>query len=114
VGFCGLTRPAWGGTKVQAEIEVGWRLRREAWGHGYATEAARAALDVAWGPLGLDRAIALIHPDNERSLAVAERLGMRVVGTTVHQPTRWRVLVLRADRPAPAAPPQRPAGGESA
>jgi RimJ/RimL family protein N-acetyltransferase len=100
LGFCGLTRPGWGGAKVQAEFEVGWRLRREAWGHGYATEAARAALDVAWGPLGLQRAIALIHPDNERSLAVAERLGMRVIGTTVHPATRWRILVLRAERPA--------------
>lgn len=109
LGFCGLTRPAWGGTAVQAELEVGWRLRREAWGHGYATEAARAALDAAFGPLGLERVICLIHPDNERSLAVAERLGMRVVGTTVHPPTRWRVLVLRAERPRADAEPARTA-----
>lgn len=102
LGFCGLTRPAWGGVGVRDEIEVGWRLRREAWGHGYATEAARAALDVAWGPLGLGRAIALVHPDNHRSLAVAERLGMRVSGTTIHPPTRWRVLVLRLGRPGAA------------
>ena len=119
LGFCGLTRPAWGGTAVQAELEVGWRLRREAWGHGYATEAARAALDVAWGALRLERVICLIHPDNARSLGVAERLGMRVVGTTVHPPTRWRILVLRAERPdsdsgprdpdtVPDTPPQRP------
>jgi RimJ/RimL family protein N-acetyltransferase len=59
------------------EQEVGWALAREHWGKGYATEAARAALDHAFGTLGWDRAISLIHPDNARSIHVAERLGER-------------------------------------
>lgn len=100
LGFCGLTDPAWGGPGLDGEVEIGWRLRRDAWGHGYAGEAARAALGVAWEALGLDGAIALVHPDNARSLGVGERLGMRVVGTTRHLPTDWDVLVLRVDRPA--------------
>jgi RimJ/RimL family protein N-acetyltransferase len=105
LGFCGLTSPAWGGPGVHGEIEVGWRLRRDAWGHGYASEAARAALDVAWRDLGLAGVIALVHPENERSLGVAERLGMRVSGTTRHLPTGWDVLVLRARRPDPGPGP---------
>jgi RimJ/RimL family protein N-acetyltransferase len=105
LGFCGLSAPAWGGPAVQDEIEVGWRLRRDAWGHGYASEAARAALRVAWDGLGLRSAIALIHPDNARSLGVAERLGMRVSGTTRHAATGWDVLVLRARRPSPGTAP---------
>jgi RimJ/RimL family protein N-acetyltransferase len=59
------------------EREVGWALARQHWGQGYATEAARAALDHAFGTLGWDRAVSLIHPDNVRSIRVAERLGER-------------------------------------
>jgi RimJ/RimL family protein N-acetyltransferase len=57
------------------EPEVGWALAREAWGNGYATEAARAALDHAFEVLAWPRAISLIAPANHRSIAVAERLG---------------------------------------
>ncbi|MDO9409900.1 GNAT family N-acetyltransferase [Patulibacter sp.] len=98
-GFCGLTAVPFGTRGTAGALEVGWRLPRAQWGHGFATEAARAALDVAWSALGVASVVALVHPDNARSLAVGERLGMRVVGTTLHPPTGWRVLVLRADRP---------------
>lgn len=106
LGFCGLTSPAWGGPGVDGGLEVGWRLRRAAWGHGYASEAARAALGVAWHDLGVEETIALVHPDNARSLGVGERLGMRVVGTTRHPPTGWEILVLRAERPGREAMPR--------
>ena len=58
------------------ETEVGWVLRREAWGHGFATEAARAC--AAWGFRNLDvpYLTAMIRPGNSRSIRVAERLGM--------------------------------------
>jgi RimJ/RimL family protein N-acetyltransferase len=58
------------------ELEVGWTLARSAWGHGYATEAGRAA--ISWGreSLGLRRIASVISPENARSIAVAERLGM--------------------------------------
>lgn len=66
------------------EIEVGWHLARDAWGHGYATEGARAALDHAFGPVGLRRVVCVIHPDNLRSMAVARRLGLHRRGMRHH------------------------------
>ncbi len=67
VGWVGFVRRAlhWGD-----ELELGWSIRREHWGSGYATEAA-----LALRPLGPERAVHLIHPLNERSIHVAERLG---------------------------------------
>jgi RimJ/RimL family protein N-acetyltransferase len=58
-------------------LEVGWTLRREFWGRGYATEAGRTALEYAFSRLGQSHVISLIHPANGRSIAVALRLGMR-------------------------------------
>ena len=58
------------------ETELGWTLRREAWGRGYATEAARACGDWAFRNFELSYLISLIEPDNVRSTAVAKRLGM--------------------------------------
>ncbi|MFG3253355.1 GNAT family N-acetyltransferase [Streptomyces sp. NPDC048172] len=57
------------------EVELGWTLRAEAWGHGYATEAARACLEWGFATLDVDHLIALIRPGNEPSVKVAERLG---------------------------------------
>lgn len=58
------------------EREIGWTLwRPEAEGHGYAAEAARAALAHAFGPLGWDTAVSYIEPENARSIVLAERLG---------------------------------------
>lgn len=71
VGRSGLWWPeGWPG------LEVGWVLAREHWGRGYATEAARAWLDVAFGELELDEVIATILPVNAASARVAERIGM--------------------------------------
>ncbi len=57
-------------------VEIGWRLARAAWGRGYATEAARAAIDFAFGRLGLDEIVSFTVTANTRSRAVMERLGM--------------------------------------
>ena len=62
------------------EIEVGYLLGRDYWGHGYATEAATAVRDWAFANLDLERLIALILPGNERSAAVARKLGMKPDG----------------------------------
>ena len=59
------------------EIEIGWRLRRAAWGRGIATEAARALLPHAFVTLDLPRMVAGIDPANRASLGVARKLGMR-------------------------------------
>lgn len=60
--------------------EVGWTFRRSAWGHGYASEAAVAAMDWAFASLGWDDVIHCIHPDNVASQALAARLGSRKRG----------------------------------
>lgn len=57
-------------------VEVGWRLAREHWGHGYATEAGRAALEFGFERLGLEEIVAFTVPDNVASRRVMERLGM--------------------------------------
>ena len=68
---------------VSAEWELGWILVRAAWGNGYATEAARAARDWVRETVGPARLVSFIHPDNARSVGVAERLGARAEGTAV-------------------------------
>lgn len=56
-------------------FEVGWILRRESWGKGYATEGGRAAMDWAFRKLGRDKVSSVILKGNERSIHVAEKLG---------------------------------------
>lgn len=58
-------------------LEIMWRLKRAAWGHGYATEAARACLEFAFTTLAAPEVVAFTVPVNERSRAVMRRLGMR-------------------------------------
>jgi len=74
-GFVGLNVPHYDAPFVPA-VEIGWRLTRAAWGHGYATEAAQAALEFAFTRLALSEVIAIAVPDNEASLRVMRRLGM--------------------------------------
>ena len=62
------------------EFELGWTLGRAHWGRGYATEAARAALDHAFAAMGRKRVASFIRHGNERSVRVAERLGERLAG----------------------------------
>jgi RimJ/RimL family protein N-acetyltransferase len=61
-------------------FELGWTIGREFWGKGYATEAARAALDHAFGAMNRDHVISLIDPENVKSIAVAERIGETLEG----------------------------------
>jgi RimJ/RimL family protein N-acetyltransferase len=58
------------------ETELGWALRRDAWGHGYATEAARACVKWGFAELDVPYLTAMINPANVRSIRVAERLGL--------------------------------------
>jgi RimJ/RimL family protein N-acetyltransferase len=61
------------------ETEVGWVLRPDVWGNGFATEAGGACIEWGLGSLDLPYLTALIRPDNDRSIRVAERLGMRAL-----------------------------------
>ena len=76
LGFTGLSRPSFEAAFTPA-VEVGWRFLREAWGHGYATEAARAAVQFGFEEVGLEEIVSFTVPANERSRRVMERLGMR-------------------------------------
>lgn len=77
IGRVGLHRPeGW------PDLELGWMLRPEHRRHGYATEAARAVLDFAFGQLHAERVISLIRAENPASERVARRLGGRQ-GTTI-------------------------------
>jgi RimJ/RimL family protein N-acetyltransferase len=92
LGRAGLWNPpGWPG------LEVGWKLARDAWGRGYATEAGEAAVEWTWANLDADRLISLIQPGNVRSARVAERLGMREVEPITVQGQTATIFAL--DRP---------------
>jgi [ribosomal protein S5]-alanine N-acetyltransferase len=75
IGDCGLVRQ-----KVEGEsvLEVGYHLRRDQWGYGYATEAARACMTYAFGTLSAEKIVSFIRAENLPSRHVAERNGMKV------------------------------------
>lgn len=75
IGFCGVHHPTFI-PAVADRTELGYRLARPAWGHGFATEAALACRDDAFYRVGLPELIALIDPANTRSARVAEKVGM--------------------------------------
>ena len=61
-------------------LEIGWALRREFWGHGYASEMGRAGLAFAFDALDVQAVVSCTVRHNERSRAVMERIGMRYAG----------------------------------
>jgi RimJ/RimL family protein N-acetyltransferase len=75
-GFVGLSRVPFEASFTPA-VEIGWRLDQQWWGSGYATEAASACVEFAFGTLGLDEIVSFTTTLNTRSRAVMERLGMR-------------------------------------
>lgn len=75
-GFVGLMRVGFDAPFVPA-VEIGWRLASAWWSKGYATEAASAAAQFAFGTLGLDGLVSFTVPANVRSRAVMQRIGMR-------------------------------------
>ncbi len=81
VGDCGIVRQIVEGEPM---LEVGYHLRRDNWGQGYATEAARACIDYAFRDLGAEKVVALIRPENVPSRRVAERNGMHAERQVMH------------------------------
>ncbi len=75
VGAAGLSAALFEAPFTPA-VDVGWRLARRHWGHGYATEAAAAAIGYGFDTLGLDDIVAFTSVGNRRSQAVMVRLGM--------------------------------------
>jgi RimJ/RimL family protein N-acetyltransferase len=77
LGFCGLKRiNTPGAGPITGDFEIGWRLREDAWGEGYAKEAAIASLDLAFERFNAPYVIALTVPDNVASQGLMKRLGM--------------------------------------
>lgn len=99
IGFVGLCHPLWFADWVGA-VEVGWRLHPEAWGRGLATEAGREALRAGFEDRALESVVAFVHPENTRSLAVTQRLGMTLEQEVDHPDAGHRLLVFRAERPS--------------
>ena len=84
-GDCGLTRQT---VEEVDEIEIGYHVRRDLWGRGYAPEAARACRDYGFERLGAERLISLIRPENIPSRRVAEKTGL-----TLWKEVVWRGLL---------------------
>lgn len=104
-GFLGYTgvMPAFEGHPLGPHHEIGWRLVRAAWGHGYASEAALAALADLFARAGVDEVLGYTAPDNLRSQAVMRRLALKraperdFVHHVAGRP--WAGLVWTARRP---------------
>lgn len=75
IGFAGLARVIIAAPFAPA-VEVGWRLAHDAWGHGYATEAAHACVAHGFSERGLDELVSFTARENRRSIAVMQRIGM--------------------------------------
>jgi len=94
IGDCGVIRQVVAGAEV---LEVGYHLRRDQWGHGYATEAARACIAWAFDTLRAEKVISLIRPENVPSRRVAERNGMKVEHEVMHHGLAHVVYAMRRE-----------------
>jgi RimJ/RimL family protein N-acetyltransferase len=87
IGDCGIQLLEGG-----PDVELGFHLRRSAWGRGYATEAARACLDAAFTGLGLNEVVAIVAPGNAASARVLEKIGMRPAGERRALGRTWQLF----------------------
>jgi len=100
IGLAGLAIPSFLPAVLPA-VEVGWRLHSSWWGRGLATEAARASVEFGFERLGLRSIVSIVDARNERSLRVAEKLGMRPGPDRLHPVTRRRLRVMQVGRELP-------------
>lgn len=96
LGWCGLKRHANG------EVDLGYRLLREHWGQGYATEAGRACIELGFGHYALPYIIGRVARGNDASVRVLEKLGMRFWKTDVCEHDE-AALIFRIDAPGTSA-----------
>ena len=106
IGMCGVS-PIFPTLPPAPGLEIGWRMARAAWGHGYATEAALAALADIFARTDADEVISFTLPTNMRSLAVMARLGLtRDASRDFAYETDLPAVVFVAPRSRYAAPPE--------
>jgi RimJ/RimL family protein N-acetyltransferase len=103
-GWVGLAVPDFL-PEVLPAVEIGWRLRQEHWGRGYATEAAREVLAFGFGEVGLEEIISIADDRNQASLRVMAKLGMRPKHRTTVPRTGQSVQVTAITREEHAAVP---------
>jgi RimJ/RimL family protein N-acetyltransferase len=94
IGDCGVIHQLVDG---EPELEVGYHFRRDHWGWGYATEAARACMVLAFDTLGAEKVISLIRPENVPSQRVACRNGMKVERQVMHYGLPHLVYAMRRE-----------------
>jgi [ribosomal protein S5]-alanine N-acetyltransferase len=94
IGDCGVIQQVVEGEK---QLEVGYHFRRDHWGKGYATEAARACMGLAFHKLGAEKVISLIRPENVPSRRVAERNGMKLERQVMHYNLLHLVYAMRRE-----------------
>ena len=90
------------------KVEIGWHLRPASWGHGYATEAAQAVLQVGFTTLELPTIYAVTLPDNERSIRVMHRLQMSDLGMSDDYYGGYRLRLFCRPRDESSAPSSLP------
>ncbi|MGC9669978.1 GNAT family N-acetyltransferase [Planosporangium sp. 12N6] len=105
-GFTGLATPDFL-PEIMPAVEIGWRLGRRYWGHGYATEAAGAALRFAFAGRGLDRIVSVHQVGNTASERVMHKLGMRLDREAVQPSCGRPVRVYAISRAGWAAEQER-------
>jgi len=93
IGFGGV---AWHSYLGEQRLNLGYRFAVEAWGRGYATELAQAALRHALGPLSFPQVWAFVRPDNAASIKVLENLGMQPCGVLDDVPRQPPSRLFRA------------------
>jgi RimJ/RimL family protein N-acetyltransferase len=96
LGYAGMM-PSFPGHPLGPHFDIGWRLVRSAWGYGYATEAAKAALQDGFNRVGMKEVLAYTDADNSRSQAVIKRLELQRAPSldfsSVYEGKSWRGLV---------------------
>jgi RimJ/RimL family protein N-acetyltransferase len=111
-GWVGASHPTFV-PELAEEIEIGWTLRPALWGQGLATEGATAAIEAAFATLPNDRVISLIHPQNSRSVAVADRLGMSRAGEATPPDLGEPLVVYALSRTSASSSSSRGASAQS-
>jgi RimJ/RimL family protein N-acetyltransferase len=94
IGDCGIIKQD---VEGETAMEVGYHFRRDQWGRGYATEAARACMGLAFHVFGADKVISLIRHENVPSRRVAERNGMKLEREVVHYGLPHLVYAMRRE-----------------
>lgn len=93
IGWCGITF-----SKFLDHAELGYRYCRDAWGRGYATEAAAAILSESFRETDIDQVVAVVHPSNTASLRVLAKLGFALSHTRFSRPAGVELPVFILDR----------------